>query len=205
MLGANIGTTLIVQISSFSVAAVAPVLILNGDRRLMVETRKRDDILDHPNTAIKAYVTSIDPGDCRPAYSNFVGARPAIDGTGALRPLVIVAGEHFSGGRVCVTFDADAVGIKRIELINPVIGLDLRHVVALCRKLLSDVRRRKPFFYWDIEAVLVVVVGKCRTCDKQQSGESGKRQSLMHVLISVFWVGRLSQCVHSLARALTHS
>lgn len=37
--------------------------LVTGDRRLMVETRKRDDILDHLNTAIKAYVTSIDPDE----------------------------------------------------------------------------------------------------------------------------------------------
>jgi len=34
--------------------------LASGDRRLMVETRKRDDILDQLNTAIKAYLTSLD-------------------------------------------------------------------------------------------------------------------------------------------------
>jgi len=34
--------------------------LAGGDRRLMVETRKRDDILDQLNTAIKAYLTSLD-------------------------------------------------------------------------------------------------------------------------------------------------
>ncbi len=35
----------------------------NGDRRLMVETRQRDDILDSLNTAIKAYLTRLRPED----------------------------------------------------------------------------------------------------------------------------------------------
>jgi len=34
--------------------------LATGDRRLMVETRKRDDVLDKLNTAIKAYLTSLD-------------------------------------------------------------------------------------------------------------------------------------------------
>lgn len=37
--------------------------LAKGDRRLMVETRRRDDILDHLNTAIKAYLTSLDPDE----------------------------------------------------------------------------------------------------------------------------------------------
>jgi phosphate:Na+ symporter len=37
--------------------------LITGDRRLMVETRRRDDVLDHLNTAIKAYLTSIDPDE----------------------------------------------------------------------------------------------------------------------------------------------
>ncbi|PIO97372.1 Na/Pi cotransporter family protein [Pleomorphomonas carboxyditropha] len=35
----------------------------SGDRRLMAETRGRDDILDSLNTAIKAYLTRLDPDD----------------------------------------------------------------------------------------------------------------------------------------------
>ncbi|WP_336490281.1 Na/Pi cotransporter family protein [Methylobacterium nigriterrae] len=34
-----------------------------GDRRLIAETRRRDDVLDHLNTAIKAYLTSLDPDE----------------------------------------------------------------------------------------------------------------------------------------------
>ena len=34
--------------------------LANGDRRLIAATRRRDDILDHLNTAIKAYLTSLD-------------------------------------------------------------------------------------------------------------------------------------------------
>jgi len=34
--------------------------LASGDRRLMVETRKKDDVLDRLNTAIKAYLTSLD-------------------------------------------------------------------------------------------------------------------------------------------------
>ena len=37
--------------------------LITGDRRLMVETRRRDDVLDHLNTAIKAYLTFIDPDE----------------------------------------------------------------------------------------------------------------------------------------------
>ncbi|WP_026869526.1 Na/Pi cotransporter family protein [Inquilinus limosus] len=32
-----------------------------GDRRLIAETRRMDDVLDHLNTAIKTYLTSLDP------------------------------------------------------------------------------------------------------------------------------------------------
>ena len=35
--------------------------IAKGDRRLIAETRKRDDLLDHLNMAIKTYLTSLDP------------------------------------------------------------------------------------------------------------------------------------------------
>ena len=35
--------------------------LAKGDRRLMVETRQRDDILDSLNTAIKAYLARFDP------------------------------------------------------------------------------------------------------------------------------------------------
>ncbi|AWN43301.1 Na/Pi cotransporter family protein [Methylobacterium durans] len=34
-----------------------------GDRRLIAETRRRDDVLDHLNTAIKAYLTALDPDE----------------------------------------------------------------------------------------------------------------------------------------------
>jgi len=105
MLGANVGTTLIVQVLSFNVADIAPALILvgvlmfrrasaaprdfgrvliglglllmadvlgtilsglrdaftNGDRRQIAETKRLDDVLDKLNTAIKVYLTSIDP------------------------------------------------------------------------------------------------------------------------------------------------
>jgi len=37
--------------------------LAKGDRRLMVETRQRDDILDSLTTAIKAYLTRLDPDD----------------------------------------------------------------------------------------------------------------------------------------------
>ena len=37
--------------------------LAQGDRRLIVETRRRDDVLDHLNTAIKAYLTSLDPDE----------------------------------------------------------------------------------------------------------------------------------------------
>ncbi|MEZ0214099.1 MAG: Na/Pi cotransporter family protein [Xanthobacteraceae bacterium] len=35
--------------------------LATGDRRLIAATRRRDDVLDHLNTAIKTYLTSIDP------------------------------------------------------------------------------------------------------------------------------------------------
>ena len=35
--------------------------IAKGDRRLIAEVRKRDDLLDHLNMAIKTYLTSLDP------------------------------------------------------------------------------------------------------------------------------------------------
>lgn len=35
--------------------------LATGDRKLIAETQSRDDVLDHLNTAIKAYLTSIDP------------------------------------------------------------------------------------------------------------------------------------------------
>jgi phosphate:Na+ symporter len=38
-------------------------VLVTGDRRLMVETRRRDDVIDHLNTAIKTYLTSIDPDE----------------------------------------------------------------------------------------------------------------------------------------------
>lgn len=34
-----------------------------GDRRLIAETRRLDDVLDHLNTAIKSYLTSLDPDE----------------------------------------------------------------------------------------------------------------------------------------------
>lgn len=37
--------------------------LITGDRRLMVEIRRRDDVLDHLNSAITAYLTSIDPDE----------------------------------------------------------------------------------------------------------------------------------------------
>lgn len=37
--------------------------LVKGDRRLMVETRRRDDVLDQLNIAIKAYLTSLDPDE----------------------------------------------------------------------------------------------------------------------------------------------
>ncbi|SDR61750.1 Na/Pi cotransporter family protein [Paraburkholderia tuberum] len=41
--------------------AGARAALVEGDRKLIVETRRRDDILDHLNTAIKTYLTSLDP------------------------------------------------------------------------------------------------------------------------------------------------
>ncbi|SIT40819.1 Na/Pi-cotransporter II-related protein [Paraburkholderia piptadeniae] len=41
--------------------AGARAALVDGDRKLIVETRRRDDILDHLNTAIKTYLTSLDP------------------------------------------------------------------------------------------------------------------------------------------------
>lgn len=35
----------------------------SGDRRLIAETRRRDDVIDRLNTAIKSYLTSIDPDE----------------------------------------------------------------------------------------------------------------------------------------------
>jgi phosphate:Na+ symporter len=37
-----------------------------GDRKLIVETRRLDDVLDHLNTAIKGYLTSLDSEELRP-------------------------------------------------------------------------------------------------------------------------------------------
>ena len=41
--------------------AGARAALVEGDRKLIVETRRRDDILDNLNTAIKTYLTSLDP------------------------------------------------------------------------------------------------------------------------------------------------
>ncbi|MBS7543957.1 Na/Pi cotransporter family protein [Ancylobacter oerskovii] len=38
----------------------------SGDRRLIAETRRQDDVIDQLNTAIKAYLTSIDPDELGP-------------------------------------------------------------------------------------------------------------------------------------------
>jgi len=38
-----------------------------GNRRLLVETRRREDVLDKLNIAIKAYLTSLDPEELNPA------------------------------------------------------------------------------------------------------------------------------------------
>ncbi|MDQ0511688.1 Na/Pi cotransporter family protein [Ancylobacter amanitiformis] len=38
----------------------------NGDRRLIAETRRRDDVIDRLNIAIKSYLTSIDPDELGP-------------------------------------------------------------------------------------------------------------------------------------------
>ncbi|MBS0235331.1 MAG: Na/Pi cotransporter family protein [Proteobacteria bacterium] len=37
--------------------------LVTNDRRLMVETRRQDDVIDRLNTAIKTYLTSIDPDE----------------------------------------------------------------------------------------------------------------------------------------------
>ena len=37
--------------------------LVKGDRRLLVETRRREDVLDKLNIAIKAYLTSLDPDE----------------------------------------------------------------------------------------------------------------------------------------------
>lgn len=39
----------------------AKEVLATGDRRLMVETRRQDDVIDRLNTAIKTYLTSMDP------------------------------------------------------------------------------------------------------------------------------------------------
>ncbi|MBP0593003.1 Na/Pi cotransporter family protein [Paraburkholderia sp. LEh10] len=39
----------------------ARAALVEGDRKLILETRRRDDILDSLNTAIKTYLTSLDP------------------------------------------------------------------------------------------------------------------------------------------------
>jgi phosphate:Na+ symporter len=41
----------------------ARTALQNGDRKRIVETRRRDDVLDRLNIAIKAYLTSIDPDE----------------------------------------------------------------------------------------------------------------------------------------------
>jgi phosphate:Na+ symporter len=41
--------------------------LAKGDRKRITETRKLDDVLDKLNTAIKGYLTSIDPGDLNEA------------------------------------------------------------------------------------------------------------------------------------------
>lgn len=41
--------------------AGARAALVEGDRKLIVETRRRDDILDSLNTAIKTYLTTLDP------------------------------------------------------------------------------------------------------------------------------------------------
>lgn len=40
--------------------------LADGDRRLIAETRRRDDVLDRLNIAIKSYLTSIDPDELGP-------------------------------------------------------------------------------------------------------------------------------------------
>jgi phosphate:Na+ symporter len=41
----------------------AKEVLTTGDRKLMIETRRRDDVLDRLNTAIKTYLTSLDPDE----------------------------------------------------------------------------------------------------------------------------------------------
>lgn len=41
-------------------------VLRSGDRRLIVETRRKDDVIDLLNTAIKSYLTSIDPDELSP-------------------------------------------------------------------------------------------------------------------------------------------
>jgi phosphate:Na+ symporter len=41
--------------------------LANGDRKLISQTRRRDDVLDSLNTAIKGYLTSIDPDELGPS------------------------------------------------------------------------------------------------------------------------------------------
>ncbi|MEH2558087.1 phosphate:Na+ symporter [Bradyrhizobium algeriense] len=41
--------------------------LAKGNRRLLVETRRREDVLDKLNIAIKAYLTSLDPEELNPA------------------------------------------------------------------------------------------------------------------------------------------
>ncbi|CCB66612.1 Na/Pi cotransporter family protein [Hyphomicrobium sp. MC1] len=45
----------------------AKEVMVTGNRRVMVETRRRDDVIDHLNTAIKTYLTSIDPDELNEA------------------------------------------------------------------------------------------------------------------------------------------
>lgn len=49
-----------------SMLADARDALAGGDRRLIAQTRRRDDVLDRLNTAIKAYLTSIDPDELGP-------------------------------------------------------------------------------------------------------------------------------------------
>ncbi|MET1047566.1 MAG: Na/Pi cotransporter family protein [Hyphomicrobium sp.] len=41
----------------------AKTALVTGDRKLMVETRRQDDVIDQLNMAIKSYLTSIDPDE----------------------------------------------------------------------------------------------------------------------------------------------
>ena len=45
--------------------------LAKGDRRLLVETRRRENVLDKLTIAIKAYLTSIDPEELNPAEPPF--------------------------------------------------------------------------------------------------------------------------------------